>query len=204
MSRAVTDSSKRTELLDAAARIVLDEGEAALTIRRLAREVGTSTMGVYTWFGGKPELMRALYREAFSRFDARLRAVAQTDDALGDLAALMRAYRSYALSEPALYEIMFGRSAVHFEPAEDDLALALGTFQILVDHVARAAQLVPMWCPPELAAAQLWAAIHGAVSIELIGHAPPPPDGSPASAVALSEATYDALLRTLAVGLRAG
>ena len=203
MPRAATDGSKRKEILDAAAQILIKEGEPELTIRRLAREVGTSTMAVYTWFGGKPELMRALYREAFGRFGARLRSVRRSDDPVADLVALASAYRRYALSEPALYEVMFGRAAAHFAPDKDDVALALSTFQILVDHIARVAEIEPLWCSPGLAASQVWAAIHGAVSIELIERSSPHARTSRPAPLARPNATYDALLRTLTTGLHA-
>lgn len=162
-----SETSRRRELLEAAARIVAREGVDRLSIRRLAQEVGTSTMAVYTWFGSKPNLMQALYREGFSRFRARLRRVPRTDDPIRDLIGLGRAYRGHALADPDLYEIMFGRTHHFFAAEPDDVALALETFQMLVDVVGRAVAAGELSCDPEEGAQQIWAALHGLVSLEL-------------------------------------
>lgn len=201
MSRSTSDAPRRRELLDAAARLLIEEGEAALTIRRLAGEVGTSTMAVYTWFGGKPELLRALYREAFGRFGARLRRVRRSDDPVADLTALLQAYRRYGLSEPALYEIMFGRTSASFAPDAEDAAFALETFQILVDHLARVAESRPLSCSPELAASEVWAAIHGAVSLEIVGRTLLGVGKGRPAPMTPPRATYDGLVQTLLLGL---
>lgn len=160
-------SDKQRQLLVAAARIVAEEGVRALSIRRLAAVVGTSTMAVYTWYGSKPNLMRAVYREAFSRFNDALLAALGDDDPLVELVRLGRAYRAYALAEPNFYEVMFGHSAAFFDPEPEDAELALGTFDILVASVGRAVADGLLGGNPQQAAWQIWAAVHGAVSLEL-------------------------------------
>ena len=42
--------------MEAAARLIATDGLASLTLRRLTREVGTSTMAIYTHFGSMDEL----------------------------------------------------------------------------------------------------------------------------------------------------
>src|SRR5947199_4222618 len=75
----------RTALLDAAAHLIAADGSARLTARRIAEEVGTSTMAIYTHFGGMPGLRQAVRREGFARLSARLAAVHPSDDPLADL-----------------------------------------------------------------------------------------------------------------------
>jgi AcrR family transcriptional regulator len=67
------DDDTRARILDAALRLLADEGHAALTVRRVATEAGCSTIGVYTWFGGKDGLIDALWTEGFASFAAALR-----------------------------------------------------------------------------------------------------------------------------------
>src|SRR5437763_11704312 len=84
-------------LVDEAGRILARDGAAALTLRRLAAASGTSTMAVYTLYGDKPGLLRAMYRAGFERLGAALRAVSATsDDPLEALLALGHAYRDTA------------------------------------------------------------------------------------------------------------
>src|ERR1700719_4194891 len=102
VSPRIADPSLRTDLIETAARLVATEGRQGLTLRRLASEVGTSTMAIYTHFGGMDELRREVRREGFARLGAHLAAVAETDDPVADLAQLGQAYFTNALENPNL------------------------------------------------------------------------------------------------------
>lgn len=78
--------------------------------RRLAREVGASTMAVYHHFGGMPRLLAAVTDEGFRQLDAHLAAVPTTDDPVAALGRLALAYRAAARKNPHLYDLMFGLS----------------------------------------------------------------------------------------------
>src|SRR5437764_15477988 len=88
----------RRALIEASARLIATEGSAALTLRRVADEVGTSTMAIYTHFGGMPELRRAVRREGFNRLAAYLVEVDATNDPVADLACLGLAYYNNAVA----------------------------------------------------------------------------------------------------------
>src|SRR5258708_36328591 len=53
----------RVAMLDAAGALLHSEGPQALTTRRLADAVGTSTQAIYTLFGGEEGIVRAMYLE---------------------------------------------------------------------------------------------------------------------------------------------
>jgi AcrR family transcriptional regulator len=189
-----TESPIRVQLLQAAAQLVAEHGPDALTTRRLAGEVGTSTMAVYTHFGGMPNLLNALYREAFERFARRLGDVPRTDDPLFDARQLIAAYRRFALDNPHFYAIMFGNSRLEFSPNLEDLTFALGTFEVLVDAVQRCVDAGLMSGPALDAGYQVWSALHGAVSLELVM---PPDVMSPLT----SGEVYGQLVGTVLKGL---
>lgn len=152
----------RTALIDAAAR-VLAEGQSALTTRRLAAEVGTSTMAVYTHFRGMDELRFAVRREGFDRLAAHLDAVTRTDDPVADVAALGGAYVFNALANPHLYRVMFMEHQMG-----DDEEVGESTFESLVDAVERAVQAGRFdKADPYALATQLWAMSHGIVTLHL-------------------------------------
>src|SRR3954470_13626600 len=98
----VHDENLRSPLLGAAGRLVTENGIAALSLRALAAEAGTSTTAVYSLFGGKPALIGALFEESFSSFGASQRAVPITGDAVTDLTALGGAYWRWARRHPHL------------------------------------------------------------------------------------------------------
>lgn len=186
-------AGKRELLVDAAASVLAQEGAAAVSVRRVAAEVGTSTMAVYTWFGGKDELLAAVRAEGFARFGRRLSAVRRTDDSLRDLHGLGLAYRRFARAEPHLYEAMFGRALVEVAASPEQVEAALATFAILRDAVARAIDAGLLAGEPEAVARQIWAAVHGFVLLELSAVLPDPH----------AARAYEALLATLMRGLGA-
>jgi AcrR family transcriptional regulator len=169
----------RVALTEAAARLLNEEGPAALSTRRLASEVGTSTTAVYTHFGSKPEMVRAMVAEGFDRLARRTKRVAKTDDTVRDLMNLGWAYRRYALSDPHLYRIMFGRAVPEFQPTVSDRQQGLPAIEILVAGVQRAIDDGRLAISdPWTGAITLWTAMHGIVSLELDGYlgADPPFD----------------------------
>ncbi len=160
----------RAFLLDAAGRLLAEEGAGALTMRRVAAEVGCSTTVLYTLFGSKDGLAGGLYREGFERFRRRLEALPPGPDPLGRLYAISAAYRESALAEPNYYRVMFLGAIPGYVP--DDAARAAGaaTFTYLIDAV-RDCMDAGIYRPgdPLAVAEVLVAAAHGVISFELAG-----------------------------------
>jgi AcrR family transcriptional regulator len=72
----MTDSARKQELLEAAYQYVLGNGLADMSLRPLAKEIGSSPRVLLFLFGSKEELIRALLaraREAELRYLAELR-----------------------------------------------------------------------------------------------------------------------------------
>jgi AcrR family transcriptional regulator len=159
-----SDNAIRPALIEAAARLIATEGASALTLRRVADEVGTSTMAIYTHFGGMPELRRAVRQEGFARLAAHLANVDETDDPVADLAMLGAAYYENAISNPHLYRVMFME-----QPLDDDnAAVDDGTFASLVAGMQRCIT-AGRFAPAEAAdlATQFWALGHGVITLQL-------------------------------------
>ena len=131
MSPRAPDPQVRSALIEAAARLLAEHGPDSLTTRRLATEVGTSTMAVYTYFDGMEELRKEVAREGFRRLAAYLDAVPDSDDPVYDLSSLGGAYLINALNNYDLYRFMFLEN-----PDDDDVGE--GTFERLVRGVERA------------------------------------------------------------------
>lgn len=162
--------AQRQVVLDAASGILQAHGPDALTMRRIAGEVGCSTSVLYTMFGGKAGVAEALWREGFERLRIALAAV-EDDEPLARLAAMGRAYRANALENRAYYSVMFSRPIPGFEPSPDAYAESLRPLQLLSDAVADCvAAGVFRNVDPAHVARVLWAAAHGPVSLELAGY----------------------------------
>ncbi|MEU4555198.1 TetR family transcriptional regulator [Micromonospora violae] len=150
-------------LVEAAARVLAEEGAAALTSRRLAAEIGSSTMVVFSRFQSMAEIHWAVREEGFARLNARLDALAASDDPVADLVAAGAVFFNSGLANPHMYKAMFID-----RPPEDD-NLGAETFERLVALIQRCVaagrfpaareSLVPVW------AAQLWSMRHGLVTM---------------------------------------
>jgi AcrR family transcriptional regulator len=160
------ESGVRAALIEAAAHLIATEGPGRLTLRRLAEAVGTSTMAIYTHFGGMPELRRAVRREGFARLTERLAAVQHTDDPVADLARLCLAYYENATANPDLYRIVFMEQPLD----EADAVVGSESFQSLVAGVERCITSGAFTAadPAELAT-QVWALGHGGLTLQLAG-----------------------------------
>jgi AcrR family transcriptional regulator len=159
----------RRQLLDTAARLLATEGPQAMSTRRVAAEVGTSTTAIYSLIGSKQELVRQLFLEGFQRLTEHQEAVSRTDDPLTDLTALGRAYHQSAIDSPYLYEVMFGSPVPEFTPTIEDATFALRTLGMCTDAVSRCIDAGILEGDPDAIAHQLWALIHGVTSLELRG-----------------------------------
>jgi AcrR family transcriptional regulator len=174
----------RLALLDAAGQLLLAEGADGMTTRRLAAMAGTTTQAIYTEFGGKEGIARAMYREGFARLEALMRSVPETADPLHDLLQQGRVYRDAALDSPHFYDVMFGSPIPQFEPDADDLEVSRIAHDLLaavVQRVIATGALKPD-THADAVAQWLWVVAHGAVSLELHG------------AIELDDHTYDEYL----------
>lgn len=206
----VTTARQRTPTLEVrgallrAARELLDRsGPAALSVRDIAAAAGVAPMGVYKRFGSKNGILDALLEQGFTELAAAVdpthRDVVPTDTDPSSaaappsvVAAGMHRYRRFALTNPALYALMFDRPVPDLEPSAAAMAAARTAF----NHLVTAVQLgiatgdFHPGDPTEIAQ-RLWAGCHGAVSLELRG----------ISFITDSATHYTALITTLLRGI---
>jgi AcrR family transcriptional regulator len=189
----------RAALIESAAAMLA--AREPVTLRAVATRAGTSTMAVYTHFGGMPGLWGAVRQEGFVRLAARLERVPATDDPVRDLAALGAAYAANALEHPALYRVMFDAAA-----DLDDPDAASRTFTLLEDAAARAVD-AGRFDPgdPRDLATRFWVSGHGVLMLVVTGVLPVEAldAHSPALAVALFRAAGDDPVRCVE-SVRAG
>ncbi|XBL42309.1 TetR/AcrR family transcriptional regulator [Mycobacterium europaeum] len=177
--------SVRDEMLSAAVGLLHEHGPDALQTRKVAGAAGTSTMAVYTHFGGMRGLIAEVAAEGLRQFDAAL-TVPQTADPVADLFATGAAYRRYAIKHPHMYRLMFGSTSAHGINAPTGNVLTLTVAEIdqhipSFAHVVRgvhrcmlAGRISAGSADDDAAvvatAAQFWALTHGFVMLELAGY----------------------------------
>jgi len=156
------------QLLQAAGQILANEGPEALTVRRLADEVGTTTRAVYSVFGGKEGLLSAMYSQMADTLVARHSAVPKAHNAGAELFALALAYRASALEHPNLYPLIFGKPVPGFTPRPEAVGHARAAFGRVHETIQRGiAEGQFVGRDGDTIAHGLWALVHGLASLEL-------------------------------------
>ena len=162
-------------------RILERDGLPALSARNLAAETGTSTMAVYTHFGGMTGVIDAIAGEVFVRFTQALTEVEQTDDPVADFFVMGLAYREFALANPQRYQLIFGTSSPESLTGYRDRSHRHGqrhrigpswpaSFEALRNMVRRMIAAGRIRDDGELAiAGRLWSLTHGEVMLEMAG-----------------------------------
>ena len=172
--------SPREQLVAAGLRLLEREGPQGLHARKVAAEMGASTMAVYTYFGGMSGLIDAIADEAFARFARALPEVPETDDPVADFFAMGASYRRFALANPQRYQLIFGISSpAAITGKRPDLTITGNTtdrteraesFEALLTAVRRMIAAGRIRDDGEQAiAGRLWSLIHGAVMLEMAG-----------------------------------
>lgn len=159
----------RSHILEVAGSILHLEGVGALSLRRIAKEAGTSTQAIYTQFGGKAGLIEALYFEGWERLYRSLEAVPESGDLLEYIALLGDAYRACAYANPQFYELMFGKPVPGFDPPERTRREPRSGFRLLREAVQRAVDTGRLAGSADEISHLLWVGGHGFVDLRLHG-----------------------------------
>ncbi len=151
--------TRRDEAVAAALRLLETEGEQALTMRRVADEIGVRAPSLYKHVSGRDELVAALQAEGLLAMGAAFDTALRRRTPSTRLAALAAAYRDLAVRRPALYRITTGRPLLR-------AMLPAG----LEDHVG--GQLAAAVGGDGALARAAWAFAHGMADLEISGRFP--------------------------------
>lgn len=194
VSEAQTDM--RSRILDTAGILLKQEGAAALSMRKLAKAVGASTIVLYTYFKNKQDIFEELYREGFNRLRRDLEAVPPGDAPLDYVLELGRAYYGSATRNASYYQIMFLQAVPDFTPSKDSIAESQSAFQVLIAAVQTCMDQGLVKVDDATKTAQmLWSALHGVIMLEVCGHFPAPGQGA---------AQLEFIMKTIRDGLTTG
>ena len=153
-------STRVVEAVTVAQRILERDGAAALTMRRLADEMGIQAPSLYKHFASKSEVELAVIEDAmFMIGDVTHRSLRGTRT---PLRCLLTAYRRYSLAHPNLYRLATS-GQLRREGLPEGLEAWAGNPWFVVTQDAALAQA-------------LWSFAHGMVILELDGRYPPGSD----------------------------
>ena len=111
----------REALIEAAERMIEEEGPETVTVREAARRAGVSPGAPFRHFASRTALMTGVAERAMRRFHdeiARAEAAVDPSDAGARYAALGRAYLRWATRHPAQFRVLATRSLIDFDGSE--------------------------------------------------------------------------------------
>ena len=97
----------RERILDAARRIVVREGFAALSMRKIADAIEYSPATLYLHFESRDEIARALCTEGYAQLLSSFEPLAQIADPAERLRGIARAYVAFGVAHPETYRLIF-------------------------------------------------------------------------------------------------
>jgi AcrR family transcriptional regulator len=166
-------------LIAATISLLATEGPAAVKARTVAAQAGMSTMVVYNYFGGVPELVNAVVDHGFNEIGSAFARLEVRDDPVADLFTMALTTLAYARANPHLYDAMFSLSRrATYRPASGKDSQPAGhspAFQAAYAHVTEATARLSVSAglainDPTAAAGALWSFLHGYIALELASH----------------------------------
>jgi AcrR family transcriptional regulator len=161
-----TPEQLRALVLDASGKIVAEEGEPALTTRRVAKEIGYTSGTLYNVFRDRGDLILALNGVTLDELYDALERAPSTGDVRERLRGLARAYIAYVRKQPERWRLVFEHRSGEKEPDwyPPKVAKLFGLIEnaIAPFYGAKANERGQ-------AARMLWAGFHGMCSLESKG-----------------------------------
>ena len=166
-------------LIDTAVALLASEGPSAIKARTVGAKAGMSSMVVYNYFGGVPELLNAVVDHGFTQIGSAFAEIGASDDPVADLFTMALTTLAVARANPHLYDAMFGLSTrATYRPTADKGLRRAGhspAFHAAYAHVIGAAARLGASnglavTDPSAAAGALWSFVHGYITLELANH----------------------------------
>ena len=145
----------RAHILDAALKLLKEQGYEAVTVKRLAGELGCSTQPVYLSFSGMDALRAELIPMAIAEFEADM----QQGSPDGTIRLYGMAYIRFAKEEPRLFRFLFMRANAFSEIKQALLPMIEGAILELMQTYRISHEAA------DLLHDQLWMHAHGIASM---------------------------------------
>lgn len=167
--RKEREKMEMKELIKAAAlKLFLEDGVAKTSIRNIADEIEYSPGTIYLYYKDKDELLYEVQSNAFGKLLKVFEENATSDDPVERLLQLSRTYIIFGLNNPELYDLMFIIRAPTNVDEKIHKANGGNCLDFLTDCLAAgvaAGRLVVT--DVQTATLQMWAMVHGLVSLNL-------------------------------------
>lgn len=156
----------REALIEAARATLAAEGLEGLSLRKVAERAEVSATALYSHFKDKRELLALLATQGFEQLSCSMQtaALAYADKEQAsqmNLSGLALGYTSFALENPALFRLMFGREVGDLLEFPALVEAGAKSYAMMADCVAQQVRASGSSTSPAIAATAAWSAVHG-------------------------------------------
>jgi len=165
----------REKILACACELYLEDGLDGFSMRKLAKAVGVTAPALYRHYEGKEHLLLDVVGEAYDRLAQYLYRALQGSDPAERFSLAGRAYMTFGLEQPRLYEVLFASpDLMGMEGLPEEVeAKACAVGQFWNDRVRECMDAGMLRrADPDALGVTLWAHAHGLVSLYLLGALP--------------------------------
>jgi AcrR family transcriptional regulator len=163
----------RQELIESASRRLRGGGVDDFSVSAIAEECDTSRQMIYTFFGGKSGLLKAVYDAKAEELKERFEQI-EAGSPLERWYESGQVYRDFMLEHASLFDTVFSLEASEKYKGPDELIERVEThdyFESIVQDVIDAGYLPPDTDPTTVTNV-LWGAVNGMIQLELLGYYP--------------------------------
>jgi AcrR family transcriptional regulator len=172
--RAREKSETRDKILDAARDLFISVGYEGVSMRKVAEKIEYSPTAIYVYFEDKEELFHQLCQEDFARLAEVFQSSAMPRDPIERLRFIGQTYTNFGMQYPNHYKLMFMTpypvarldecdEEIKGNPEVDAYAFLKVTVQQAIDAGCFREELRDA----ELLSQTVWAAVHGAISLNI-------------------------------------
>lgn len=111
-----TKELQREMILEAAAGLFSSDGPNAVTMRTIAKRSKTSTTVLYSLFGNKEGVIKALFLKGYIMFQQKLQQLELGRDPVAFLLRMCELLWDYSINHPQFYRIIHGNIFPGFHP----------------------------------------------------------------------------------------
>jgi AcrR family transcriptional regulator len=126
--RAERRESTRAEILEASWALARTQGLAGLSLRDVARRIGTRPPSLYWYFESKHAIYDAMFAEGNRQLLQRLAEQDWPEDPRELLRLTARVFVEFSTEDVARYQLMFQRTIPDLEPSAESYAVAVEVF----------------------------------------------------------------------------
>ncbi|ROQ31034.1 TetR family transcriptional regulator [Frondihabitans sp. PhB188] len=160
----------RTHIFETARLIVEKQGVEAVTIRRLAAEIGYTAPVVYQHFTDKAAVLDAVLEDGFRRLGARMLSSLALESPESSITVVLREYLKFAQQNRGVYLLMNGMTNSRPNPERRAKAAAPVVEATLLAISSWAAETNTTTSQTDDECDTLWGIAHGMASLGFLDH----------------------------------